>query len=360
MGNAGKATYKSIMVNSQKEFDDISSDFVGSIRIKFGNETNRAVVNRVFENAVIVVGDNHCVTVKNARIDAEGCSKIAAFGNSIVKAYENSSVYAYENSTVYANGGCFVSVDGDCVVYATGRCTVRAFFGSKVYASDSSVVEVNGNCVCDAYDYSTVAAFGNAVVDAFDSSIVKAFNISDIKAHGNSCVLAYEESHVYASGSSRVVVCDKLASVGLLGPNAVVLRQPGTIDEYVSFYSVRETADTVVLYKAVHKRDGRYHSDYDKEFEYVVGEEAVSTKFDRDRGIICSYGIHMATLEWCLRYGHSWKDLAILEVEARKGDIVVPEGGEEKVRARAVRVIREVPLVECGILGEYLLRTKGR
>ena len=57
----------------------------------------------------------------------------------------------------------------------------------------------------------------------------------------------------------------------------------------------------------------------------------------------------MAHMAWVLDYGRDWPDLAILEVEAALDGVVVPKGGSGKVRAPALKVIREVPLEECGI-----------
>ena len=66
----------------------------------------------------------------------------------------------------------------------------------------------------------------------------------------------------------------------------------------------------------------------------------------------------MAHLQWVLNYGKDWDNLAILEVEADADGVIVPTGGCGKVRAAKVKTIREVPLEECGIMGEIILRRR--
>lgn len=60
-------------------------------------------------------------------------------------------------------------------------------------------------------------------------------------------------------------------------------------------------------------------------------------------------GLHIAPLKWALKYGARWDDLAILEVETNNADIVVPRESEGKVRTSRIKVLREVPLEECGL-----------
>lgn len=49
-----------------------------------------------------------------------------------------------------------------------------------------------------------------------------------------------------------------------------------------------------------------------------------------------------------------YKNLSDLEVETKISDIVVPLETDGKVRTSAVKVIREVPLEECGPSGKFI------
>lgn len=103
-----------------------------------------------------------------------------------------------------------------------------------------------------------------------------------------------------------------------------------------------------------------YRSDWDADFLYTIGESVVSDGFCTDPNEDCGHGIHMAYLDWCLAYGNCWADLAILEVEVDMSTVVVPKYGFGKVRAPSCKVIREVPLEECGLYGKVLAkRQKG-
>ena len=103
----------------------------------------------------------------------------------------------------------------------------------------------------------------------------------------------------------------------------------------------------------MHKIDGRYVSDYDKSFTYEIGK-IIKTEVDPDTSEICGRGIHLSHLNWALTFGSKWDDLAILEVTTRIEDIVCPENTDGKVRTSRVKVIREVPLGECGVYGKIL------
>ena len=189
---------------------------------------------------------------------------------------------------------------------------------------------------------------------------------SSVEARGNSSVVAWENSSVEAWGNSSVVgagnaqIVDRLCGgrIEITG-NARVVYTPKTAEEYCSFYGLKHDKKTGKFYKCVHKADdGRYFSDHDKDFVYVVGEKAVPNGFDNDKNEDCGRGIHVAHLAWVLDFGRKWEDLAILEVEASMDDMVLPDGCPGKVRFPEVTVIREVPLSECGVYGKILAKRR--
>lgn len=102
---------------------------------------------------------------------------------------------------------------------------------------------------------------------------------------------------------------------------------------------------TVHYYKAVHKKkDGRYISGWDGRTVYRVGEW-IEADTDTNPDSVAVKGIHIASLDFAVNYGNCWNDVAILEVEANIHDIVVPDA-KDQVRARKIRVLREVPRQE--------------
>ena len=159
-------------------------------------------------------------------------------------------------------------------------------------------------------------------------------------------------------GNAQIVDVCRSGRASVSG-NARVVYLPQSLEEFISHYGIKGDGE-ITLYKAVHKHNEQYFSDYDDEFEYRIGEIAVPDNgFDDDAHEKCGAGINMAPLHWCLDYGRGWDNLAILEMTALREDVVVPMNTDGKVRARKAKVIREVPLSECGIYGEILAKRRG-
>ena len=141
--------------------------------------------------------------------------------------------------------------------------------------------------------------------------------------------------------------------------NARIVYMPKTIEEYCSFYGIEHDKKKGKFFKCVRKKEnGSYVSDNDRSFVYVIGEKAKADYLNKDVREDCGHGIHIAYLQWVLDYGRNWNDLAILEVEADLDSIVLPEGCPGKVRCAEVKVLREVPLEECGLYGKILAKRR--
>jgi len=132
---------------------------------------------------------------------------------------------------------------------------------------------------------------------------------------------------------------------------------PKTIHEFMDFYGIPHTKTKATFYKAVKNVDGEYCSGRNRGFKYKLGE-VVKEKCDQDTTEGCSYGIHISHLDWALRFGSKFDNLAILEVETKIADIVLPDETDGKVRTCAVKVLREVPLEDCGAYGKILARRR--
>ena len=201
-----------------------------------------------------------------------------------------------------------------------------------------------------------VEAWGNSSVEARENSSVVARENSSVVARENSSVEAWGNSSVVARGNVQVLDRKRGGKI-ITNANSRVVTDPTNIDEYISSIGdIEHSASTVRLFKAVRKYKDRYFSDYNPYFEYQLGEYAVANGLTVDTDIDCGQGIHMAHKAWCVDFGKTWDNLAILEVEANKDDIIVPRFGCGKVRAKTVKVIREVPLEECGLIGKMYLK----
>ena len=179
-----------------------------------------------------------------------------------------------------------------------------------------------------------------------------------VEARENSSVVAWGNSSVEASANAQVA--DRLSGgrIEITG-NARIVYMPKTIHEFMDFYGVKHDKKTAVFYKAVHKDGERYFSDHQPGFTYRIGEKAKEA-CDPDVTRECSFGIHIAHLIWALDFGKNWKDLAILEVETDIKDIVMPKETDGKVRTCECTVLREVPLLECGVFGKILANSNNK
>ena len=298
-----------ITVKNQKELDDIPLDFRGRIYIEFGTTWDRAIVKNKYYYSV--------EARENSSVVAWGNSSVVAWGNSSVEARENSSVEARENSSV------------------------EAWENSSVVARENSSVEARENSSVVAWENSSVVAWGNSSVEAW----------------GNSSVEAWGNSSVEAGGNSQVVNRQYNGKVNISG-NARIIYMPKNINDFIDFYGIKHTKTKAVFYKAVRKdENGTYRADYNSSFTYEIGKFK-EEKCNSDITETCSYGINISHLNWALNFGKNWKDLAIIEVETKISDIVMPTDTDGKVRTSKVKVLREVPLEECGVYGKILAKRR--
>ena len=197
-------------------------------------------------------------------------------------------------------------------------------------------------------DNATVRAWGNATVRAWGNATVEAW--------GNATVEAWGNATVRASGNVQIVDqgCDGTLTVFA---NARIVFLPRNLQEFLTFHRIVQKDGKAILYKAVHGDD--LHSDRDPAFKYAVGETRTQ-ECDPDVSENCGTGLHVATLQWALDFGHSWADLRIIEVEAPIEKIVFPAHSSGKVRTSELKVRRVVPLEECGVWGKTLAKRQAK
>ncbi len=233
-------------------------------------------------------------------------------------------------------------------------CTTQAELDAVAVDFDGKVIIKFGTpdnraVVNRRFKYSVVARGNSSVVAWENSSVV---------ARRNSSVVAWGNSSVEARGNSSVVNAARNNNIEVSG-NARIVYNPLSIDEYIDFYGLDATDTTVKLYKAVHFYYGAYHADYYCKFIYTIGDIVTPDNGFSDSVLSsCGAGIHLAHMAWAISYGANWSDLAILECECEKSDVLVPLYGDGKVRARKAKVLREVPLEECGLYGKIIAKRR--
>lgn len=333
---------KELLVNSQAELDALSTDYEGRIIITYKN----AIVSNKYKYEVIAA--------ENSSVEAQGESSIIALANSAVSASGQSFVVAKGNSFVRAKGRSSVVATDESVVISQNKSSTIAQDNSSVIAKDDSQVSVYDNAKVVALNNSFIYSCGNSQVLASGDAKVKVFDAGTVLAEENAIISLFDNSVAKAKGNSFVSSYDSSKLTNDTAPN-IISKKPLTIEDYIQYHNLTVFDDKVLLYKVVRKSNGKYYSDHDKKFEYIIGQEAVADSLETDPDIVHGAGINMAHLTWCLLYGETWKDAAILEVEADiEGAIVLTVGG--KIRTAKCKPIREIPLNECGIYGQIVAK----
>lgn len=231
---------------------------------------------------------------------------------------------------------------------------VRVYDSTNVTACGLASVVACSSANVDAYDFASIVAYGFASVAAYDSASVVAYGFASVAAYGSASVAAYGFASVVACDNCQVLNINGNCKIQVSG-NARIVYPPKTVNEFLDYYGIKHTDGKATLYKAVHKSETGYFANYNKDFTYHIGE-TIKEKCDSNVNLECSSGIHVACLNWALRFGASFDDLAILEVVTDIDKIVVPKNTDGKVRTSEVYVVREVPLEECGALGNIIAR----
>ena len=175
-----------------------------------------------------------------------------------------------------------------------------------------------------------IIMWGNSVVqDMWGEAMVSCYGKNKIISHGNNII------RTIASNKKNLIL--KLSKFSHL---IVIPDFKPDFTTYKKHFPVEIKGKDVILYKAVHKKDGKYLSDRNS-LEYKIGE-TLEHKNDPSKEQSCSYGIHVAFKKWAISYGKEWKDFALLECAVPIKDIVVSKDCDGKVRTSTVKVLREV------------------
>ena len=194
----------------------------------------------------------------------------------------------------------------------------------------------------------------------FSNTRIIARENSSVEAWGNSSVEAWGNSSVDLCGFSQARIMDRYVAHKTAQKARVILPFE-TVEDFCEYYGIKISGrknKKVTMYKAVHKKDEKYCSDYKNSFEYKIGKVSIEKNINTDSYEGCGAGLHISTMQFALDYGKHWDDLAILEVEANVEDIVVCKFSDGKIRTSKLKVIREVPLEECGLYGKILSKLK--
>ena len=293
------------IIKTQIEWDKIPKDFDGTLEVVGKVEK----INSNFNNAIINISGSaniDCI-YSNVKINyIFGYVKI----NSI-------SDLVYIN---YTYGKVKINSIEDSVKINTISDTVKINYIFDTVEINTIKDNVIISCISDKAKINSV--YGKAVIlDVKDYASVTTYGYNIIRYNET-------EKNIKIKASKNTIV--------------VVLKEKKlTFKEYKKYYPVETKKTKAIFYKAVRKINGCYCSDYNNNYRYKIGE-TVKEKCDNNLEKDCSYGIHIAPLDWCIKYGRIWENLAILEVETNIKDIIIPKNTDGKIRTSSVKILKEI------------------
>ena len=335
-----------IICTTQAELDAVPVDFDGEIIIKFDTPHNRANINRKFKYPVLLLGNSHGVLLGNSHGKFLDNSHGELWDNSHGEFLDNSHGELWDNSHwefLDNSHGEFLDNSHGLLWDNSHGLLLGNSHGVLLGNScgeflGNSRGELFGNSRGEFWGYSRGALWGNSYGEFWANSYGELW--------GN--------SHADGAGNAQIIDCVRKNNAKVSG-NARIVYNASSIDEYIDFYGLDATEGTVRLFKAVHFDGEKYFADADCTFIYRIGEIAVPTNgFEDEPDEKCGAGINLAHKAWAVAFGCDWDDIAILELECEKADVLVPRMSDGKVRARKAKVVREVPLEECGLYGKML------
>jgi hypothetical protein len=356
---------KQIIVKTQKELNAISRDYNGYIYIEGGTEADPLVLNINFEKATVVVrGQAYLGYVSDsAQIGyVSGSAQIRYVSDSAQIGYVSGSAqirYVSDSAQIGSVSDSaqirYVS-DSAQIRYVSDSAQIGSVSGSAQirYVSDSAQIRYVSDSaqigsvsdsaqiryVSDSAQIGSVS--GSAQIELYGEAVVSnAISAEKIICHGSNTVIVHK-----ADKSNIGLVMSKNSHLVLLDTPKMKIKP--SFEEFKSIYPVKVKNGKATLYKAVHKRDGGYFSNHVSSFEYKIGE-VKEHEIDPSIEDSCTKGLHVSHLDWAIKFGNEWSDMAILECEVKVKDIVVSKDCDGKVRTSRLKVIREVPKEEYWI-----------
>lgn len=294
----------------------------------------------------------------------------------------NYSLSDIECIKIFATNNTQLTVLGklNCVhIFASKNTMIQTGFSKyirRISAYDNSCIDCSFSEIIMGYDNSTIKADGCHSVTLTDNA-KGVINHSPVYVESNNVTLIAKNSdvifamgatsaNVYSVNSALIFTQDyNFDRIIMDKDTKIIFSYKYSDNDYEGRYTDPRTYlnKDRIYYKCVHKdKEGRYYSYWDNTFTYTIGETVLPEHgLDTEPASECGSGIHVATIEWALdSYYLINKDMAILEVEVPEdAEIVVPYASTGKLRASKVKVLREVPVEEFGIMGEIYKRLKG-
>jgi len=379
-----------ILVNTQEELDLIPIDFNGQINI-IGSINH---INTLYPKAVINVYGNAQIT------SVYGYAKITrVYGNAkITRVYDNAQI-----SSVYDNAQITRVSDNAQINYVYNNAQITSVSENAQItrvSENAQITRVSDNAqITYVYDTAQITrVYGNAQITYVynNAQITRVYGNAQItRVYGNAQITSvfgdahitrvYDNAqitHVFDNaqitrvydnaqitsvyGYASILNCSGYATIETLGQNIISYNKKETnltikaspkttiviledinptFDSYQTLYPVKINNDHAILYKAVRLINHRLVSDYDRSFEYKIGER-IHHECNPSIHLACAFGLHVSHKMWALNFGMDWDDMILIECEVPINKIIVPKDCDGKVRTSELKVLRIVPKEE--------------
>jgi len=325
---------KQLIITTQREWDEIPNDFEGIIYVT-GKLTE---INSTPLRAQVCI----CGSAKVEEI--RGLAKVEAiYGSAEVNWICDSAEVKRISSSAKVK-----EIYGSAnVKEISGSANVKEIFGSAKVERICGLAEVElisgsaeVNWICDSAEVREI--YGSAEVNRICGSVkigqlgenCMIFNISSTEAK----ILKATKSVLLRHSADFVIEKENKAQLAKI----VSFQAEPTLKTYFEKYPKEESENgKLIFYKAVRKRDGRYFSNWDGNFEYKIGQVR-KEKIDQSKEKSCAVGLHVSHLIWAKRFSEGWSNCAILCCEVDRRDIVVSRDCDGKIRTSRLRILGEV------------------
>jgi len=380
------------IIKTQKELDAIPLDYDGYIYIEGGTENDPLELRTNYQQATVIVRGRAYLSYVRGSATIRYVYGSATIGYvcdsaTIRDVYGSATIgYVRDSATIgdvrdsatirYVYGSATIRDvrDSATIRDVRGSATIRYVYGSATigYVCDSATIRdvCDSATIRDVRDSATIGdvrdsatiryVYGSATIGYVrDSATIRyvygSATIRDV--YGSATIGLFGEAVISNSHSAKAIVChgyntvvvhksDKERINLVINKDSHLIVLPDrpkkyTFKEWAKYYPVEVTGVNAILYKAVHKRDGRYYSDQQNDFEYKIGETKTEKCAPVEDGS-CAQGLHVATRGWAVRYGCGWSDYALLECEVPIKSLVIAADTDGKVRTSKLKVLRDV------------------
>ena len=209
----------------------------------------------------------------------------------------------------------------------SGSATVRASGSATVEAWGSATVAASGSATVRAWDSATVEAWDSATVEAWDSATVRASGSATVRAWGSATVEASKWVAVHLFSARATVSGGVVIDVSALDLDDLAT--------WIAYHGATVTDGALTAYKAV---GDDWQTDR-KGWVYAPGATVVAEDWDGKPE--CGGGLHL-----CLtpRKSRGYYSMATRYVECLIDVTEAVVVDRDKVKARSVRVVREVTI----------------